>query len=103
MSPDDTTRIHERLDQLILSMNTQAVALAKLSTSYEGLLGQIAESEDKRAATCPHIGCMSRIERKLDRMEETMLMLKWGGGIVTAALLIPGLHWFGAQLWALIT
>lgn len=96
-------RLHQRLDDIVAAMGEQSVALAKLSTSYESLLVQLAAEDEKRAATCPHIGCMSRIERKLDRMEETMLMLKWGGGIVTAALLIPGLHWFGAQLWALIT
>jgi len=102
VTENDARRIHERLDEIICVMGEQAVSIAKLNTSFESMLTATAKAEVTRKQTCPHNAAMARLQRHVDSLESNLKTLKWLGGVVTVALLIPGLNWFGQRLWLLI-
>jgi hypothetical protein len=98
----DATRIHARLDEIVAALTDQAISIAKLSSSFESMLTATAKAEITREQTCPHHGYMLRLGNRIERMESSVRVLKWLGAIVTTALIIPGLQWFGRELWRLI-
>ena len=102
MTDHDATRIHARLDEIVEVMGQQAVTIGKLSTSFDNMVAATARSEVQREQTCPHLHALQRLHSRLDRQEHILRILQWFGGIVTVALLIPGVKWFGERLFALL-
>ena len=102
MTDNDTRRIHQRLDEIVCAIGDQAVSIAKMQSSFDSMIAAAAKAEVTRAQTCPHNDLLHSVHNRITRMESAIHTLKWGGGIVTVALLIPGLRWFGSQLWTLV-
>jgi len=96
VTDSDVQRIHQRLDDIVQSVQGIALDHSKTRGEVEQLIAMLAKSEATRAATCPHVESLTLIRSE-------MRVLKAIGGVVVTALLIPGVQWFGARLWALVT
>ena len=95
MTESDVARIHQRLDDIVKSVQDIALDHSKTRGEVTQLVALVAKSEATRAATCPHADALTVIRSE-------MRVLKAIGGIVIAALLIPGVQWLGSRLWALL-
>ena len=92
----DVARIHQRLDDIVKSVQDIALDHSKTRGEVTQLIAMMAKSDYDRARTCPHV-------EQLTAMRSEMRLLKAIGAVVVAALLIPGVQWFGARLWTLLT
>lgn len=95
MTDTDVRRIHERLDEIVESIHNLSLANQHTSNELSALVASLAKSEATRAATCPHAPAIAR-------MQAQMRIVVWIGGLLVVALLIPGIQWFGARLFALV-
>lgn len=95
MTESDVARIHQRLDDIVKSVQDIALDHSETRGQVTSLVGMVAKSEANRAATCPHTEVLTTIRSE-------MRVLKAIGGVVVAALLIPGVQWFGSRLWAIM-
>jgi hypothetical protein len=95
VTESDVSRIHKRLDDIVEAVQQVALDHSKTRGEVSQLVALVAKSEANRAATCPHSEALTTVKSE-------MRVLKAIGGIVIAALLIPGVQWFGSRLWALL-
>lgn len=96
MTESDVSRIHKRLDDIVEAVQQVALDHSKTRGEVSQLVALVAKAEANRAATCPHSEALTTVKSE-------MRVLKAIGGIVIAALLIPGVQWFGARLWTIVT
>ena len=95
MTNSDVGRIHQRLDNIVESVQQIAMAHQDTRGEVSALVKLIARSEATRAATCPQ-------KDNVTRMAAELRILRFLGTVVVAALLIPGLQWVGQRLLSVI-
>lgn len=95
VTDSDILRIHDRLDDIVEMVQKIEVAHESTRGQVEALVKMIAKSEATRQATCPQRDAITRLSGE-------MRIVRFVGTVIVAAMLIPGVQWFGERLWNLI-
>lgn len=106
MTDGGEARIHGRIDELATAIHEGlrevSTAMATQSAEFVALKQAMARESLTREATCPHLPTLGRLQQKVDRLEGAIKSVRWIAGVVTVALLVPGLNWFGKRLVELL-
>jgi hypothetical protein len=115
----DLDRVYDKLDELTGQVSNTVVAQTQTATILSGLKEALDQQSKDRAATCPTRPDTNRllafayaVGGKEDPVAGASLVVnrvntmwglgKWVGGMLTAAILIPGLwataQWIGRQV-----